>query len=120
MSTPRFTEEQVQRYARHIILPNIGGAGQRKLLDASVLVIGAGGLGSPIAMYLAAAGIGRLGIIDFDRVDVSNLQRQILHTDGDVGLTVPHLPAIGWSLLGGGLALLAGGIGAVVLGARRR
>jgi sulfur-carrier protein adenylyltransferase/sulfurtransferase len=89
MSTPQesrpFTEEQVQRYARHIILPNIGGAGQRKLLDASVLVIGAGGLGSPVAMYLAAAGIGKLGVVDFDRVDVSNLQRQILHTDGDVG-----------------------------------
>ena len=75
MSTP-FTEEQVQRYARHIILPNIGGAGQRKLLDARVLCIGAGGLGSPIAMYLAAAGIGKLGIVDFDRVDVSNLLLQ--------------------------------------------
>ncbi|MGZ5299557.1 MAG: HesA/MoeB/ThiF family protein, partial [Actinomycetota bacterium] len=83
--TPRFTEDQVQRYSRHIILPNIGGAGQRKLLDASVLVIGAGGLGSPAAMYLAAAGIGRLGIVDFDRVDVTNLQRQILHTTADVG-----------------------------------
>ncbi len=83
--TQPFTEEQVQRYARHIILPNIGGAGQRKLLDASVLVIGAGGLGSPVALYLAAAGIGKLGIADFDRVDVSNLQRQILHTDADVG-----------------------------------
>ena len=80
-----FTEDQVQRYARHIILPNIGGAGQRKLLDSKVLVIGAGGLGSPIAMYLAAAGIGTLGIVDFDKVDVSNLQRQILHTDADVG-----------------------------------
>ena len=80
-----FTEDQVQRYSRHIILPNIGGAGQRKLLDASVLVIGAGGLGSPIALYLAAAGIGKIGIVDFDTVDVSNLQRQILHTDADVG-----------------------------------
>src|SRR5436190_20183689 len=85
ISMPRFTEEQVQRYSRHIILPNIGGRGQRKLLDSSVLVIGAGGLGSPIAMYLAAAGIGTLGVVDFDRVDVSNLQRQSLHTDGDVG-----------------------------------
>jgi molybdopterin/thiamine biosynthesis adenylyltransferase len=94
-----FTEEQVQRYARHIILPNIGGAGQRKLLDAGVLCIGAGGLGSPVAMYLAAAGIGKLGIVDFDRVDVSNLQRQILHTDADVGRpkvdsAVEHLRAI--------------------------
>ena len=69
-----FNEDQVQRYARHIILPNIGGKGQRKLLDSSVLVIGAGGLGSPIAMYLAAAGIGKLGVVDFDAVDVSNLQ----------------------------------------------
>ena len=81
----RFTEDQVQRYARHIILPNVGGAGQRKLLDASVLVIGAGGLGSPIALYLAAAGVGKIGIVDFDEVDVSNLQRQILHTNADVG-----------------------------------
>jgi adenylyltransferase/sulfurtransferase len=84
MSAP-FTEEQVQRYARHIILPYIGGAGQRKLLDASVLCIGAGGLGSPVAMYLAAAGVGRLGILDFDRVDLTNLQRQIIHGTKDVG-----------------------------------
>ncbi|HEX7247881.1 MAG TPA: molybdopterin-synthase adenylyltransferase MoeB [Actinomycetota bacterium] len=97
--TPMFNEDQVQRYARHIILPNIGGAGQRKLLDSSVLVIGAGGLGSPIAMYLAAAGIGKLGIVDFDEVDVSNLQRQILHTSEDIGRSkvesaVEHLRAI--------------------------
>ncbi|MGH2671600.1 MAG: HesA/MoeB/ThiF family protein, partial [Actinomycetota bacterium] len=75
-----FTEEQVRRYARHIILPGIGGDGQRKLLDAKVLCIGAGGLGSPVAMYLAAAGVGTLGILDFDRVDESNLQRQIIHS----------------------------------------
>ena len=80
-----FTEEQVRRYARHIILPGVGGEGQRKLLDAKVLVIGAGGLGSPVAMYLAAAGVGTLGVLDFDRVDESNLQRQILHTTPDVG-----------------------------------
>jgi len=97
--TPTFTEEQVQRYSRHIILPNIGGKGQRTLLDSSVLVIGAGGLGSPVAMYLAAAGIGTLGIVDFDRVDVTNLQRQILHTTGDVGRpkvesALEHLRAI--------------------------
>jgi molybdopterin/thiamine biosynthesis adenylyltransferase len=84
MSAP-FTEEQVQRYARHIILPYIGGAGQRKLLEASVLCLGAGGLGSPAAMYLAAAGVGRLGILDFDRVDLTNLQRQIIHGTKDVG-----------------------------------
>ena len=69
-----FTEDQVRRYARHIILPGIGGDGQRKLLDSKVLVIGAGGLGSPVAMYLAAAGVGTLGILDFDKVDESNLQ----------------------------------------------
>ncbi len=83
--SPGFTEEQVTRYARHIILPHIGGAGQRKLIDAKVLCIGAGGLGSPVAMYLAAAGVGTLGILDFDRVDLTNLQRQILHGTSDVG-----------------------------------
>jgi sulfur-carrier protein adenylyltransferase/sulfurtransferase len=81
----QFTEDEVLRYARHIILPNIGGEGQRKLVGAKVLVIGAGGLGSPAAMYLAAAGVGTLGILDFDRVDVSNLQRQLLHDTADVG-----------------------------------
>ena len=81
----QFTEDQVTRYARHIILPQIGGAGQRKLLEAKVLAIGAGGLGSPIAMYLAAAGVGTLGIVDFDKVDLTNLQRQIVHTTADVG-----------------------------------
>ena len=80
-----FTEEEVVRYARHIILPLIGGAGQRKLLDAKVLCVGAGGLGSPIAMYLAAAGVGTIGLIDFDRVDLTNLQRQIIHGTEDVG-----------------------------------
>src|SRR5919109_3539184 len=80
-----FTEEQVVRYARHIILPGIGGEGQRKLLDAKILCIGAGGLGSPVAMYLAAAGVGTLGILDFDKVDLTNLQRQIVHGTSDVG-----------------------------------
>ena len=82
---PAFNEQQVLRYSRHIILPQVGAAGQRKLLDASVLCIGAGGLGSPAAMYLAAAGVGTLGILDFDRVDLTNLQRQILHDTDDVG-----------------------------------
>jgi molybdopterin/thiamine biosynthesis adenylyltransferase len=99
MTAAPFTEDQVQRYARHIILPNIGGAGQRKLLDSKVLVIGAGGLGSPVLLYLAAAGIGTIGIVDFDHVDVSNLQRQILHTNADVGRSkvasaVEHLEAV--------------------------
>jgi sulfur-carrier protein adenylyltransferase/sulfurtransferase len=80
-----FTPEQVQRYARHLILPEVGGAGQRKLLNTSVLLLGAGGLGSPAAMYLAAAGVGKLGILDFDAVDASNLQRQLLHGVEDLG-----------------------------------
>ena len=80
-----FTPEQARRYSRHIIMPQIGGAGQRKLLQARVLLIGAGGLGSPTALYLAAAGVGTLGIVDFDEVDLTNLQRQLLHRTPDVG-----------------------------------
>ena len=79
------TPYQVSRYSRHIIMPQVGSAGQRKLLDASVLVVGAGGLGSPICIYLALAGVGTVGIVDFDTVDVTNLQRQILHHNDDVG-----------------------------------
>jgi len=82
---PAFTEDQVLRYSRHIILPKIGAAGQSKLMEARVLCVGAGGLGSPAAMYLAAAGVGTLGIVDFDRVDLTNLQRQLLHDTDDVG-----------------------------------
>jgi adenylyltransferase/sulfurtransferase len=77
--------DEIKRYSRHLILPEVGKTGQIKIKAASVLCIGAGGLGSPIAMYLAAAGIGKIGIVDFDTVDYSNLQRQILHTDADVG-----------------------------------
>jgi sulfur-carrier protein adenylyltransferase/sulfurtransferase len=77
--------DEIRRYSRHLILPEVGLAGQKRIKAASVLCIGAGGLGSPIAMYLAAAGIGKIGIVDFDTVDFSNLQRQILHTDADVG-----------------------------------
>jgi adenylyltransferase/sulfurtransferase len=80
-----FTNDQIYRYSRHIILPDVGGAGQKKLLNAKVLLVGAGGLGSPAAMYLAAAGVGTLGIVDFDRVDLSNLQRQLLHRTRDIG-----------------------------------
>ena len=80
-----FTPDQVARYARHLILPEVGGAGQRKLLNSSVLLLGAGGLGSPAAMYLAAAGVGKMGIVDFDVVDASNLQRQLLHGHDDIG-----------------------------------
>src|ERR1041384_1507168 len=81
----QFTPEQQVRYSRHFLLPEVGEAGQARLLDAKVLLIGAGGLGSPAAYYLAAAGVGTLGIIDNDVVDVSNLQRQILHANDRVG-----------------------------------
>ena len=80
-----FSNEQIERYSRHIILTEVGGLGQTKLLESKILVIGAGGLGSPTALYLAAAGVGTLGIIDHDIVDISNLQRQILHGTSDVG-----------------------------------
>jgi len=80
-----FTEEQIKRYARHIILPEVGGKGQERLLSSKVLLIGAGGLGAPCGYYLGAAGIGTLGIVDFDTVDLSNLQRQIWHGTADVG-----------------------------------
>ncbi|OGO47353.1 MAG: thiamine biosynthesis protein ThiF [Chloroflexi bacterium RBG_16_64_32] len=79
------TEEQVNRYSRHIIMPQVGPLGQRKLMAAKVLIIGAGGLGSPSALYLALAGVGTIGIADFDIVDLSNLQRQVLHHNDDVG-----------------------------------
>src|SRR5512138_3771769 len=79
------TEEQIQRYSRHIMLKEVGGKGQRKLLNSKVLIIGAGGLGAPIALYLAAAGVGTIGIADADEVDVTNLQRQVIHFTPDVG-----------------------------------
>ena len=83
--TQPLTPYQVERYSRHIIMPQVGSKGQRKLLDSKVLIIGAGGLGSPVAVYLALAGVGTLGIVDFDTVDLTNLQRQILHQNDDVG-----------------------------------
>ena len=80
-----FNDQQMLRYARHIVLPEVGGAGQAALLKARVLVIGAGGLGSPLLLYLAAAGIGKLGVVDDDAVDLSNLHRQIAHGTNDIG-----------------------------------
>lgn len=80
-----FTNEQMERYSRHIILQEVGVKGQKKLLNGKVLIIGAGGLGAPAAMYLAAAGVGTIGIVDADEVDLSNLQRQIIHGTVDVG-----------------------------------
>ena len=79
------TPEQVKRYSRHLIMNDVGSSGQRKLLDAKVLILGAGGLGSPSAIYLALAGVGTIGLVDFDVVDLSNLQRQVLHHTSDVG-----------------------------------
>jgi len=80
------SEEQIARYSRHIILKEVGGKGQKKLFDGRVMIIGAGGLGSPIALYLAAAGVGTIGIADADVVDLSNLQRQVIHQTKDVGI----------------------------------
>ncbi|MFI5315858.1 MAG: molybdopterin-synthase adenylyltransferase MoeB [Myxococcota bacterium] len=82
---PRLGPEQLERYKRHLLLDGVGPAGQEKLLASSALLIGAGGLGSPAALYLAAAGVGRIGLVDFDRVDASNLQRQVLYATADVG-----------------------------------
>ena len=82
---PALSNDEILRYSRHLIMPEVGMDGQRKLKAARVLCIGAGGLGSPLALYLTAAGVGTLGLVDFDVVDYTNLQRQILHTTADVG-----------------------------------
>src|SRR4051794_26014380 len=79
------TIDEVRRYSRHLIIPDVGMTGQKRLKNAKVLVIGAGGLGSPALLYLAAAGVGTLGVVDFDDVDESNLQRQIIHGQSDIG-----------------------------------
>src|SRR5438270_12453348 len=79
------TPEEIRRYSRHLIIPDVAMAGQKRLKNARVLVVGAGGLGSPALMYLAAAGVGTLGIVEFDTVDESNLQRQIIHGQSDIG-----------------------------------
>ena len=85
LSDVTLSPDELRRYQRHLTLPEVGIEGQKKLKAASVLLIGAGGLGSPLALYLAAAGIGRLGIVDFDVVDETNLQRQVLHGTKDIG-----------------------------------
>lgn len=81
----KLTPQQMERYSRHILLKEMGGKGQAKLLESKILVIGAGGLGSPLLLYLAAAGVGTIGIIDHDAVDLTNLQRQVIHTTADIG-----------------------------------
>src|ERR1700757_2926045 len=83
--TTTLSNEEILRYSRHLIMPEVGMTGQQKLKAARVLCIGAGGLGSPLALYLTAAGVGTLGMVDFDVVDFTNLQRQIIHTTNDVG-----------------------------------
>ncbi len=88
-----FSEAEIQRYARHILLREVGGTGQAKLKAASVLIVGAGGLGSPLALYLAAAGIGRIGIVDPDVLELSNLQRQIAHGTEQIGQLKVHSAA---------------------------
>ena len=93
-----FSAEEIKRYGRHLIMPEVGMEGQRKLKSARVLVIGTGGLGSPVSLYLAAAGVGTLGIVDFDVVDYSNLQRQVLFSTDDVG--IPKLDAAGEKVRG--------------------
>src|ERR671918_1085645 len=85
MDARELTAKELQRYSRHLLLPEVGEEGQRRLKAARVLLIGAGGLGSPLALYLAAAGVGHLGLVDFDVVDFTNLQRQVLHGTKDVG-----------------------------------
>jgi adenylyltransferase/sulfurtransferase len=82
---PKLDQDEILRYSRHLIIPEVGVEGQRRLKDARILMVGAGGLGSPIGLYLAAAGVGRLGIVEFDHVDMTNLQRQVLHGTKDVG-----------------------------------
>ncbi|MBZ9855112.1 molybdopterin-synthase adenylyltransferase MoeB [Mesorhizobium sp. CA13] len=90
MTAAALTDEELERYARHIVLPEIGGAGQQRLKRARVLVIGAGGLGAPVLEYLAAAGVGTLGVIDDDTVSLSNLQRQVIHGTDTVGMLKTH------------------------------
>src|SRR5262245_59728289 len=85
ISPGELSQDELRRYDRHLILPEVGMEGQQKLKNGSVLLVGAGGLGSPVALYLAAAGVGRIGIVDFDQVDPSNLQRQVMHGTGDIG-----------------------------------
>src|SRR3712207_2880103 len=85
MTNISLSNEEIRRYSRHLILPEFGMTGQRRLKEGSVLLIGTGGLGSPLALYLAAAGVGHIGLVDFDVVDLTNLQRQVLHGTKDVG-----------------------------------
>ena len=101
------SDDELERYARHIVLREVGGVGQTKIRDARVLIVGAGGLGSPCALYLAAAGVGHLGIVDDDAVSLSNLQRQILFTTADIGAAKVQAAAAHLSALNPGVAIAA-------------
>ena len=85
VTLPKLSNEEIARYSRHLILPEVGMEGQQRLKAAKVLCVGTGGLGAPLSLYLAAAGVGTLGLVDFDTVDASNLQRQVIHSTRDVG-----------------------------------
>jgi molybdopterin/thiamine biosynthesis adenylyltransferase len=102
-----FTEDEIARYSRHILLREVGGTGQAKLRAASVLVVGAGGLGSPLALYLAAAGVGRIGIVDDDRVELSNLQRQIAHGMAQLGTGKARSAAAAAAAINPGVEIVA-------------
>jgi molybdopterin/thiamine biosynthesis adenylyltransferase len=102
-----FTEEQIQRYSRHIILPEVGGEGQQRLLSAKVVLVGAGGLGSPVGYYLAAAGVGTIGVVDDDRVELSNLQRQIAHSTRRLGALKAESAKVAWEALNGDVRVIA-------------
>ncbi|MFN3492744.1 MAG: HesA/MoeB/ThiF family protein, partial [Anaerolineales bacterium] len=82
---PELSREEILRYSRHLLIPEVGLEGQRKLKNSSALIIGTGGLGSPVSLYLAAAGVGRIGLVDYDVVDSSNLQRQVIHGTSSIG-----------------------------------
>ena len=83
---PSLSNQEILRYSRHLLIPEVGLDGQRKLKAATILIVGTGGLGSPVALYLAAAGVGRIGLVDFDLVDSSNLQRQVIHGTSGIGM----------------------------------
>jgi len=101
-----FTDEQLHRYARHIVLPEVGGIGQAKLLEASVLVVGAGGLGAPLLLYLAAAGVGTIGVVDDDVVELSNLQRQVIHATARIGTAKVESARVAMAGVNPGIALV--------------
>ena len=101
------TEDQLRRYARHIVLPEVGGIGQEKLLQTRVLVVGAGGLGAPLLLYLAAAGVGTVGVVDDDAVDLSNLQRQVIHATDRIGMSKVDSAAEAVAAVNPGIRLVA-------------